>query len=208
MNTRIKICGVTNPADALAAVEAGADFLGLNFSEHSPRRITLSQAKAIAEALPGFGGLTGVFVEHSWDEIAAINAESNLANCQFYSNPWPTEAFTPAALIPAFRVKSREDLQNIRALLARNNSPQMIVIDSFVHGAMGGTGHKAPWDLLAGQDFGLPVILAGGLTPENVAAAIRIVKPWGVDVASGVESAPGRKDIAKLKAFVAAVRGV
>jgi phosphoribosylanthranilate isomerase len=205
---RVKICGITTPADAIAAVEAGADFLGLNFSTHSVRRITLEQAKPIVDALDSFSGLTGVFVEHSWDEIDSINRDLKLAHAQFYSTPWPQERFTSAGLIPAFRVRSTEDVQKIHVFLATSLKPQMIVVDSFVPGAMGGTGHKAPWELLAGQDFGVPLILAGGLTPENVAEAIHTVRPWGVDVASGVESSPGRKDASKVRAFVEAVRSV
>ncbi|MGL6094989.1 MAG: phosphoribosylanthranilate isomerase, partial [Fimbriiglobus sp.] len=87
----------------------------------------------------------------------------------------------------------------------RGNPPAAVLLDSFVAGEMGGTGHVAPWHLLAGFDPGVPVILAGGLTPDNVAAAVRLVRPWGVDVASGVETAPGRKDAGKVRAFVAAV---
>lgn len=207
MSVIVKFCGVTTPGDAVAAVEAGADLIGLNFSAHSIRRITVEQAKPIDAELKSFNGLTGLFVEHSWDEIAAVNRELKLAYAQFYSIPWPRERFTPAGLIPAFRVRTAEDVQKIHELLATSFKPQMIVIDSFVPGAMGGTGHKAPWDLLAGQSFGVPLILAGGLTPENVAEAIRTVRPWGVDVASGVESSPGRKDASKMRAFVDAVHG-
>ncbi len=206
MTTRIKFCGVTAPDDALAAVEAGADFIGLNFSAHSVRRISLDQARTIAEALPRFDHFTGVYVEQSWDEVLAVNRAVKLMHCQTYATPWPDERFTPAGHIAAFRVRSPEDIASIHALLASSPKPMAVLVDSFVAGAMGGTGHTAPWDLLAGQDFGVPLILAGGLTPENVGDAIRLVKPWGVDVASGIETAPGRKDAAKMRAFVSAVR--
>lgn len=196
----VKFCGVTTPEDALAAVEAGADFIGLNFSAHSVRRVSFDQARSIAEALPQFRSFTGVFVEQSWDEIEAIRRELALAHSQTYSTPWT------AGHIAAFRVRTSEDIASIHALLAISPKPMAVLVDSFVPGAMGGTGHTAPWDLLAGQDFGVPLILAGGLTPENVGDAIRVVKPWGVDVASGIESAPGRKDSAKMRAFVDAVR--
>ena len=205
----VKICGVTTTEDALAAREAGADLIGLNFSSQSVRRIDLETAQIIAsESLKGFAGLTGLFVEQSWEEVAEINRSLKLMYAQFYTHPWPKVRFTPAGLIPAFRVRNEDDIQNIHRSLAEGPKPSMIVVDSFVAGAMGGTGHKAPWELLAGQDFGVPLILAGGLTPENVAEAIRTVRPWGVDVASGVESSPGRKCPEKMKAFVGAVRGV
>lgn len=208
MTIRIKFCGVTAPDDAIAAAEAGADFIGLNFSAHSVRRVDLDQARVVAEALPHFNHFTGVYVEQSWDEIASVNRAVKLMHCQTYATPWPGERFTAAGHIAAFRVRSAEDIAEIHTLLSSSPKPMAVLIDSFVPGAMGGTGHKAPWELLAGQDFGVPLILAGGLTPENVGEAIRVVKPWGVDVASGVESSPGRKDAGKMRAFVQAVRDV
>lgn len=207
MTIRVKFCGVTDPDDALAAAAAGADFIGLNFSAHSVRRVSLDQARTIADELPRFDHFAGVYVEQSWDEIAAFNRAVKLMHCQTYSTPWPGERFTPAGHIAAFRVRSAEDIAAIHAMLAASpHKPMAVLVDSLVPGAMGGTGHTAPWELLAGQDFGVPLILAGGLTPENVGDAIRLVKPWGVDVASGIENAPGRKDAAKMRAFVRAVR--
>ena len=200
MTIRIKFCGITAPDDAVAAVEAGADFIGLNFSAQSVRRVTLDQARSIIDAVPQFNCFTGVFVEQSSAGVDAIRRELGLAHCQTYSTPWS------AGSIAAFRVRSADDIAQIRTLLASSPAPMAVLIDSFVAGAMGGTGHTAPWELLAGQDFGVPLILAGGLTPDNVADAIRLVKPWGVDVASGIESSPGRKDVGKMRAFVAVVR--
>ncbi len=200
MTIRIKFCGVTTPEDAVAAVEAGAEMIGLNFSAQSVRRVPLEQARGIMDATPEFKNFTGVFVEQTSDEVDAIRRELGLAHCQTYSTPWSADS------IAAFRVRSAEDILRIRVSLATHPAPMAVLIDSYVAGAMGGTGHKAPWELLAGQDFGVPLILAGGLTPDNVAEAIRLVKPWGVDVASGIESSPGRKDAGKMPAFVAAVR--
>ena len=198
---------MTTPEDTRAAVDAGVDLIGLNFSAQSLRRISLDQARSLIEVVPGFGNrFAGVFVEQTWEEMAAINAECNLSFFQSYTAPWPVERATVSLHIAAFRVRSGEDIAEIHKHLELTHPPDFLLIDSFVPGAMGGTGHKAPWDLLAGQDFGVPLILAGGLTPENVAEAIRIVRPYGVDVASGVESSPGRKDAGKMRAFVQAAR--
>ena len=202
MTISIKFCGITTPADALAAVDAGADFIGLNFSTHSVRRIELVQAQLIFETLPHFKHFTGVFVEQSWEEIAHLRARWSFPHVQTYSTPWPALA----GQIAAFRVRSAEDIAAIHSLLANSPKPATMLVDSLVAGEMGGTGHPAPWHLLAGQDFGVPLILAGGLTPMNVGEAIRTVRPWGVDVASGIEAAPGRKDAEKMRAFVDAVR--
>ncbi len=202
MTIRIKICGVTDPDDALAAIDAGADMVGLNFSIQSVRHVSLELARSIIRAVPHFQNFTGVFVEQSSDEVEALRHELGLAHRQTYATPWP------AGHIAAFRVRTAEDIAEIHALLDTSHKPMAVLIDSFVPGAMGGTGHKAPWELLAGQDFGVPLILAGGLTPDNVAEAIRVVRPWGVDVASGVESSPGRKDAGKMRAFVRAVRAL
>ena len=201
MTISIKFCGVTTPEDAAAAVKAGADWIGLNFSAQSVRRVSVEQARSIIGATPEFHRFTGVFVEQTSDEVEAVRRELALAYRQTYSTPWPEGS------IAAFRVRSAEDIAHIRALLATSPKPMAVLIDSYVAGAMGGTGHKAPWELLAEQDFAVPLILAGGLTPDNVAEAIRVVKLWGVDVASGIESSPGRKDAGKMRAFVAAVRG-
>jgi phosphoribosylanthranilate isomerase len=118
--------------------------------------------------------------------------------------------FAPTSHIPAFRVHDRASIESVLATVETyrefGRTPSAILIDSYVPGAMGGTGHTAPWDLLAGFDPGVPVVLAGGLTPDNVADAIRTVRPAGVDVASGVESGPGKKDSGKVRAFIQAAR--
>lgn len=203
MRIRIKICGVTTPEDARHAAEAGADALGLNFYPKSPRFVTPVQAAAIVRALPPFTAPVGVFVQMPLRQATAIAFQLGLRGVQTYDAP-PEDAF-PFAHIPSFRVKDADGLDAIRRYVAACR-PAAVLVDSYVDGQLGGTGHRAPWDLLVGFDPGVPLILAGGLTPENVAEAIATVKPWGVDVASGVESAPGRKDPVKVARFIEAAR--
>ena len=204
MSIRIKICGVTTPEDARQVAEAGADAVGLNFFPKSPRFITPSQAAAIVRALPPFTAPVGVFVRMPMRQATAIAFQLGLRAVQTYDDPSNEDPF-PFAHIPAFRVKDEAGLDSIRTFVTARR-PAAVLVDSFVEGQMGGTGHRAPWELLAGFDPGVPLILAGGLTPENVSEAIAAVKPWGIDVASGVESAPGRKDRVKVARFIEAAR--
>ena len=203
---RIKICGVTTPEDARIAAEAGADAVGLNFYHKSPRFVAPTQAATIVRALPAFTAPVGVFVEMPLRQVCAVAYQLGLRAVQTYDSTPPTEDPFPFAHVPAFRVKDATGLDEIRSFVAHvralGRSPSAILIDARVEGQMGGTGHRAPWDLIAGFDPGVPVILAGGLTPDNVAEAIALVRPWGVDVASGVESFPGRKDPEKVARFV------
>lgn len=205
--TRVKICGVTTPDDARMVAEAGADAVGLNFYPQSPRYVTAQKASNIIRVLPPFAAPIGVFVNVLLRQACAIAFQLGLRGIQTVDErPQSDDAF-PFAHIPAFRVKDKDDLLAIREFVA-NCKPAAVLIDSHVSGQMGGTGVTAPWHLLAGFDPGVPLILAGGLTPDNVAEAIRIVKPWGVDVASGVESSPGVKDAGKVRGFLSAVRSV
>jgi len=208
---RIKICGVTTVDDALFAAKCGVEAVGLNFYSLSPRCISISQAGEIYRELPPQTCTVGVFVDKTIDSVRLTARTVHLHGIQTYDLPAEAD-FVPWMYIPAFRVKSTADLDRIQSYVKRavahKHTLSAVLIDSFVPGEMGGTGHKAPWELLAGFDPGVPVILAGGLTPENVADAIRLVRPWGVDVASGVESSPGKKDLGKMKAFVQAVRSV
>ena len=204
MPVRVKICGVTTPADARFAADAGADAVGLNFYPKSPRFVTPSQAAQLVRALPPFTAPVGVFVGMPLRQVCAVAFQLGLRGVQTYDDRPPPEDAFPFAHVPAFRVKDAAGLDAVRAFVAACR-PSAVLIDSFVDGQMGGTGHRAPWELLAGFDPGVPLILAGGLTPENVGDAIRAVRPWGVDVASGVESAPGVKDRGKVSGFVKAV---
>jgi len=207
---RIKICGVTTPEDARFAADAGADAVGLNFYPKSPRFVTPTQAATLARALPAFTASVGVFVGMPLRQVCALAYQLGLRGVQTYDEHPPGENTFPFAHIPAFRVKDAAGLEQIQKFIetatAENRRPAAVLIDSFVPGEMGGTGHVAPWELLRGFNPGVPLILAGGLTPENVAEAIAVVRPWGIDVASGVEFAPGKKDPAKVARFVKIAR--
>jgi phosphoribosylanthranilate isomerase len=203
MSTRVKICGITNLADAQAAVEAGADALGFNFYEKSPRFVPLKTAAEISKQLPPFVMRVGVFVNAPEELILRAISEAGLTLLQFHGDE-PPEFCTQFGLMSmkAFRIRDAESLKGIP-----NYQTDAYLLDAFSPTAIGGTGEKFNWDLaVEAQKFGKPIFLAGGLTPENVAGAVRKVQPFGVDVSSGVESSPGKKDHAKVRAFVSAVK--
>jgi phosphoribosylanthranilate isomerase len=205
MSTRVKICGITNLADAHGAVEAGADALGFIFYEKSPRFISLKTAAEISTQLPPFIMRVGVFVNAPEDFVLKSIAECGLTMLQFHGDE-PPEFCTQFGLMTmkAFRIRDAESLKEIP-----NYQTDAYLLDAFSSTTLGGTGEKFNWDLaVEAQKFGKPIFLAGGLTPENVGDAVRKVRPFGVDVSSGVESAPGKKDHAKVKAFIAAAKSV
>lgn len=200
---RSKICGITRVEDALAAVAAGADAIGLVFYAKSPRAVTVEQARQIVAALPPFVTSVGLFVDIERAELQQILAavplgllqfhgDESLAQCEGYSRPY----------IKALRVKPGDD---ITALMAQYPSASGILLDTYVEGVPGGTGLAFDWSLVPAQ-LPKPVILAGGLTPDNVAAAIARVKPYAVDVSGGVEASKGIKDADKVRAFIREVR--
>ncbi len=205
MKTRVKICGITSVADGLAAAEAGADLIGLMFYEASPRRVTLAQASEISHALPPFLLRVGVFVNPSPDFVLQAIGECHLSMLQFHGDE-PSDFCTQFGLmsLKAIRIRDESSLAQLE-----NYKTEALLLDAYSPNGLGGTGEKFNWELaVAAQRFGKPIFLAGGLTPENVAAAVRTINPFGVDVSSGVESAPGRKDAAKMRAFVAAAKSV
>ncbi len=212
---RVKICGITRVQDALAAARAGADAIGLNFYEKSPRFVSPEFARQVAAALVANslaeGVLrVGVFVNSSVDQVKQIAAAADLDAVQLHGDE-PAEAIrdlAPLRVIRARRMDARgvgpieDDLDRCRSL---GRLPDALLVDAAAPGSYGGTGQTVDWGLLAehGQwRHGVPLILAGGLQCENVAEAIRAVRPHGVDTASGVESAPGVKDHEKVAAFV------
>ncbi len=205
MKTRVKICGITNVADGLAAAEAGADMIGLMFYESSPRHITLARAAEISRALPPFLMRVGVFVNAPADFVLRAIGECNLTMLQFHGDE-TSDFCTQFGLMnmKAIRVRDAESLTQLE-----NYQTDAFLLDAHSKNGLGGTGEKFNWDLaVEAQKFGKPIFLAGGLTPENVADAVRKVHPFGVDVSSGVESAPGIKDHAKVKAFITAAKSV
>jgi phosphoribosylanthranilate isomerase len=199
MSTKVKICGITNLADAQAAVEAGADALGFNYYEKSPRFISLKTAAEISKQLPPFVMRVGVFVNAPADFVLRAIAEAGLTMLQFHGDE-PPEFCAQFGLMSmkAFRVRDESSLAELPKY-----ATDAYLLDAYSAEARGGTGENFNWDLaIEAQKFGKPIFLAGGLSPENVAEAVRKVQPFGVDVSSGVESAPGKKDHAKVKKFI------
>jgi phosphoribosylanthranilate isomerase len=207
---RVKICGVTTPADVAACAAAGADAVGINFHPASKRYVDPRVSQPLLRSIPPLVAGVGVFVGLPFRQITALAYQLGLRGVQYHGERQPPEDPFPFSLVAAFRVRDRQSLTDIDAYLAAcraaGHLPAAILLDAYVEGQEGGTGMTAPWDLIANYKPGVPVILAGGLTPDNVAEAIRTVRPAGVDVASGVESAPGRKDADLVRAFVANAR--
>jgi len=200
---RVKICGITNPRDAVAAAEAGADAIGLVFAE-SPRRVTVGQARAILAALPPYVTPVALFVDEPAEVVRDTCGQLGIRTVQLHGDEPPdmARALDGLCVVKAFRIRTQADLAPLESYPAA-----AWLLDSKVEGRRGGTGVTFDWNLAAEAAKRGRVILAGGLTPDNVAEAVRIAKPYGVDASSGVESEPGRKDKARLEAFVAAARG-
>jgi phosphoribosylanthranilate isomerase len=204
---RIKICGVTSLDDARLAAEAGAWALGMIFWPGSPRRCRVGEAERIAAALRRRTELVGVFVNAHLDDVAAMADRVGLTMVQLHGDEGPAYCAevarrTGAKVIKAHRVRARADLQALEPF-----HTDFHLLDAHVPGRWGGTGETFDWDLVAARRSSVPLILSGGLTADNVAAAIAATRPYAVDVASGTEAAPGVKDPVKLEAFVASVVG-
>ena len=200
--TRVKICGITRVEDALTAAQSGADAIGLVFYPGSPRHVSVSRAAMIMHALPPFITSVGLFVNAEAQAINAILQDLPLALLQFHGEE--SASFCRQFKRPylkAVRVKPSLDLLQYAADYP---DAQGLLLDTYVDGIAGGTGQTFDWDLIP-AGLPLPVVLSGGLNPDNVAAAIKHVKPWAVDVSSGLEAAKGIKDAAKIAAFM---RGV
>jgi phosphoribosylanthranilate isomerase len=207
---RIKICGVTTPDGARAAADLGADAVGLNFFEGTPRHVIPAIAERILRVLPPLVEAVGVFVNTPLREAFAVCQPLGIRTIQQHGDPKEMSDAFPFRLVPAFPLRDAASLTAVTRYLdvcrGLGRPPAAVLLDGHAAGQYGGTGRTAPWDLLASFRPGVPVILAGGLTPENVAEAVRTVRPYAVDVAGGVESAPGRKDLEKMRRFIAAAR--
>ncbi|MFA5779651.1 MAG: phosphoribosylanthranilate isomerase [Elusimicrobiota bacterium] len=220
--TKIKICGITNEKDALWAANAGVDFIGLNFYKNSPRKISADMAKKITAALPEFVKSVGVFVDDEIETILKVIKKVQLNAVQLHGNETPEycaelrekiSGSVPSntlwegkpQIIKAFRIG--ENFQS--GQMFRYENVDYFLLDTFVEDLLGGTGQTFNWDLAVEvKKLGKPVFLSGGLTPENVSEAIKKVEPFAVDVCSGIERMPTRKDYDKMLSFVKAVRKI
>ena len=203
--TRIKICGITRVEDALAAASSGADAIGLVFYQRSPRHVSIAQARQLAEALPPFVSIVGLFVDADAAFVREVLESVRLDLLQFHGDEAPEYcAQFPRPYLKAIRVKAGVDLLQCASDF---RSAKGLLLDAHVEGVPGGTGTAFDWTLIPGN-LPLPVILSGGLDAENVAAAIRQVRPYAVDVSSGVESGKGIKDGAKIAAFIKEVKQI
>ena len=201
--TRIKICGIKTVTDALAALDAGADLIGFNFYPKSPRYIDVGRCRDIMSVMRRYGHVkyVGVFVNASVAKVRATMETCGLSLAQLHGDETPE-------MLSALDGKAFKAFRGVPQSLdgfARPEAPALLV-DAALKGAYGGTGVTADWKSAAELAKNYPLLLAGGLTPDNVAEAVRQVSPWGVDVASGVESSPGLKDATRMKAFVHAIR--
>ena len=195
---KVKVCGMTSLKDALVAVEGGADAVGFIFYKKSPRSVTMKTVREIVLELPPFVDTVGVFVDETAEQVNKIADYCNLDIIQLHGDESPTYCKKiRRKVIKAFRIK---DMQSVKKI--SNFQVSGFLLDTFSENLHGGTGKVFDWNLaLPAKKFG-PVIMAGGLTPNNVQQAVRQIRPYGVDVCSGVESEPGIKDHKKVRAFL------
>jgi len=199
MSVKVKICGITNQVDATAATEAGADALGFVFCEQSPRRVSVEAAAEIIRGLPPFLVKVGVFVNAPTDLVYRSIAQCGLNLLQFHGDETPEYCVQFGLMnMKAFRIRDQDSLLQLPVY-----HTDAWLLDAYVPGTLGGTGQRFDWELaVQARDLGRPIFLAGGLTAENVGEAVRQVRPYAVDVSSGVEAAPGKKDHEKVRAFI------
>ncbi|QAT16469.1 phosphoribosylanthranilate isomerase [Candidatus Velamenicoccus archaeovorus] len=205
MSVNVKICGVTNLRDARVAVAAGADFLGFVFYKKSPRYIPPSRARRLISRLPRTVRKVGVFVNEDKERVKAVAASCGLDMVQFHGTETPAyvNSFKGCGVIKAVRVRDRRSLEGLDRYRA-----DFFLLDTFRRCRFGGTGATFAWKVLAPlADKKAKIIVSGGLTPENVGGFLKVFRPYGVDVSSGVEKAPGKKDHKRVKRFIDAVKG-
>jgi phosphoribosylanthranilate isomerase len=201
--TRVKICGITRVEDAISAVNAGADAIGLVFYAPSPRALTIAQAQQIVAAIPPFVSIVGLFVNAMQNEIEAVLSKVRLDILQYHGDE--TASDCQQINLPYYKaIRVKADI-NLLQCEAEFKSAKALLLDTYSEAAVGGTGQVFDWNLIP-NNMTKPVILAGGLTADNVALAIRQVMPYAVDVSGGVEASRGIKDAAKIAAFIQGVR--
>jgi phosphoribosylanthranilate isomerase len=196
---RVKICGITSREDAWVAVEAGVDALGFIFVEGTPRWIEPDAAAAIVVEMPPFVTTVGVFVNRIPEEVESIAASSGISLAQLHGTEPPEECGRlRVPFVKAIRIRGEADV----AAMHRYKQARAFLLDTYVPDRHGGTGRRFPWEIAARAARESRIILSGGLTPETVAKAVAQVRPYAVDVCSGVESSPGRKDHRKVREFI------
>lgn len=204
MRVKVKICGITNLEDAVAAVDNGADSLGFIFAEASPRFVTASMAGEIIRELPPFVTPVGVFVNHRREEVLRMVKESGVRALQFHGEESPEDV--AGYLLPVYKAFRISDGFQPSALSAYPTNAYLL--DTLVNGRYGGTGKPFNWEIAAEAARYGRIILSGGLTPENVREAVRVARPYAVDVSSGVEVSPGKKDSRKIRQLFAALKTI
>ena len=207
LRTRVKICGITRVEDALTAVNAGADAIGLVFYAPSPRCVTIAQAQQIVAALPPFVSVVALFVNATTAEIKTILAQVPIDIVQFHGDETKAicEQISKQINLPYYKAIRVKAESNLLQYVQEFASAKALLLDTYTEATFGGTGHVFDWNLIP-KNMPKPIILAGGLVPENVAIAITKVQPYAVDVSGGVESAKGIKDAVKIAAFMHAVK--
>ena len=200
--TRVKICGITRVEDALAAVHAGADAIGLVFYAPSPRCVTIEQAQQIVAAIPPFVSVVALFVNAPTADIESTLAQVRIDIVQFHGDETPGDC--EQIKLPYYKAIRVKADTNLLQYAFEFSSAKALLLDTYSDAAFGGTGQVFDWGLIP-QNLTKPVILAGGLTAENVALGIKQVRPFAVDVSGGVEQSKGVKDVAKIAAFMHAV---
>jgi phosphoribosylanthranilate isomerase len=205
MMVKVKICGITSATDALAAASAGADALGFNFWRHSPRYLRPEEALPIRLSLPPFVAAVGLFVDPDVEQVLDVVRYCRLDYVQLHGSapPRTVARLKEARVIKAIRVRGEADLKELDRYDA-----DAFLLDAYVKGQLGGTGQTFDWALARQAAHRAKILLAGGLTPDNVAEAVRTARPYGVDVASGVEEEPGRKSRRLVADFVRAAKSV
>lgn len=201
--TRVKVCGVTTASQAVACADLGVDAIGVNFVATSARRVDEARAREIVVAVGARTLVVGVVADMSLEAMRALRDRTGVGCLQLHGDEPPTavEALLPHAY-KAVRVACEDDVR-----VAASMPGEFVMVDAKVGGALGGTGRTFDWSLVVPLAAARKLVLAGGLTPDNVAGAVARVRPWCVDVASGVETAPGVKDLPRVRAFVQAARG-